>query len=121
MQLVWLAVVVLLWSRAVHGYGSNPYAVSNRQAIRIGKLTENWPDIPLEHSRILIALSLNQRRAGLITDDTTDRIRQTFEHAIAVVNSDLSVPLVGETEQVAYGNSVHAFEQLCKLMQVRNA
>ncbi|TDG50484.1 hypothetical protein AWZ03_003073 [Drosophila navojoa] len=85
----WLAVVVLLWSRAVHGYGSNPYAISNRQAIRI----------------------------GLITDDSTDRIRQTFEHAIAVVNSDLSVPLVGETEQVAYGNSVHAFEQLCRLMQ----
>jgi len=56
---------------------------------------------------------------GLITDDATDRIRQTFEHAISVVNSELGVPLVGETEQVAYGNSVQAFAQLCRLMQVR--
>ncbi|KAH8409836.1 hypothetical protein KR222_009343, partial [Zaprionus bogoriensis] len=54
---------------------------------------------------------------GLITDDATDRIRQTFEHAIAVVNSDLSVPLVGETEQIDYGNSVQALSQLCRLMQ----
>lgn len=45
-------------------------------------------------------------------------MRQTFEHAISVVNSDLSVPLVGETQQVDYGNSVQAFSQLCQLMQV---
>ncbi|KAH8384049.1 hypothetical protein KR009_011866 [Drosophila setifemur] len=56
-------------------------------------------------------------RLGLITDDETDRIRQTFEHAISVVNNELGVPLVGETEQVAYGNSVQAFAQLCRLMQ----
>ncbi|BFF90810.1 glutamate receptor ionotropic kainate 2 [Drosophila madeirensis] len=56
-------------------------------------------------------------RLGLITDDETDRIRQTFEHAISVVNNELSVPLVGQTEQVAYGNSVQAFAQLCNMMQ----
>ncbi|XP_034489043.1 glutamate receptor ionotropic, kainate 2, partial [Drosophila innubila] len=56
-------------------------------------------------------------RIGLITDDPTDRVQQTFEHAISVVNSDLSIPLVGETEKVAYGNSVQAFSQLCSLMQ----
>lgn len=56
-------------------------------------------------------------RIGLITDDPTDRIQQTFEHAISVVNSDLSIPLVGETERVPYGNSVQAFTQLCSLMQ----
>ncbi|XP_017001091.1 glutamate receptor ionotropic, kainate 2 [Drosophila takahashii] len=56
-------------------------------------------------------------RLGLITDDATDRIRQTFEHAISVVNSELGVPLAGETELVAYGNSVQAFAQLCRLMQ----
>lgn len=63
--------------------------------------------------------STQSKRAGLITDDATDRIRQTFEHAISVVNNELGVPLVGETEQVAYGNSVQAFAQLCRLMQVR--
>ncbi|KAH8278398.1 hypothetical protein KR018_002389 [Drosophila ironensis] len=56
-------------------------------------------------------------RLGLITDDATDRIRQTFEHAIAVVNNELGVPLVGETQPVAYGDSVQAFGQLCRLMQ----
>ncbi|XP_043065157.1 uncharacterized protein LOC108093341 [Drosophila ficusphila] len=56
-------------------------------------------------------------RLGLITDDASDRIRQTFEHAISVVNSELGVPLSGETEQCAYGNSVQAFGQLCRLMQ----
>ncbi|XP_016977534.1 glutamate receptor ionotropic, kainate 2 [Drosophila rhopaloa] len=56
-------------------------------------------------------------RLGLITDDATDRIRQTFEHAISVVNNELGIPLAGETEQVAFGNSVQAFAQLCRLMQ----
>lgn len=68
-----------------------------------------------------VLLILHSKHLGLITDDATDKIRQTFEHAIAVVNSDLSVPLVGETQQVDYGNSVQAFSQLCQLMQVRNS
>ncbi|KRF99742.1 uncharacterized protein Dwil_GK22709 [Drosophila willistoni] len=51
-------------------------------------------------------------------DDATERIRRTFDHAISVVNNELSVPLVGETHQMtSYGNSVEAFGQLCKLMQ----
>ncbi|KAH8310302.1 hypothetical protein KR044_000643, partial [Drosophila immigrans] len=56
-------------------------------------------------------------KTGLITDDPTDRIQQTFEHAISVVNSDLRVPLLGDAAKVDYGNSVHAFGELCRLMQ----
>nr|XP_017102043.2 glutamate receptor ionotropic, kainate 2 [Drosophila bipectinata] len=92
MQFCWLPLA-FLWLDLVggqyYGGGGNSYGSPAGQAIRL----------------------------GLITDDTTDRIRQTFEHAISVVNNELGIPLVGETEQVAYGNSVQAFGQLCRLMQ----
>ncbi|XP_017845731.1 glutamate receptor ionotropic, kainate 2 isoform X1 [Drosophila busckii] len=87
----WLITLILLWPNLcqVQSYGGSRYGGNREQSIRI----------------------------GLITDDESDHIRQTFEHAIAVVNNDLSVPLQGEVEHVNYGNSLLAFGQLCRLMQ----
>ncbi|EDW49637.1 GM23173 [Drosophila sechellia] len=90
MHFCWISLIILSLSRVqAQFYGGNAYEASSGQSIRL----------------------------GLITDDVTDRMRQTFEHAISVVNNELAVPLVGETEQVVYGNSVQAFAQLCRLMQ----
>ncbi|XP_060649069.1 glutamate receptor ionotropic, kainate 2 [Drosophila nasuta] len=83
----WLICIILLWPNEVRGYGS--MNSYGEQSIRI----------------------------GLISDDPTERIQQTFEHAISVVNSDLSIPLQGDSANVDYGNSVHAFGELCRLMQ----
>ena len=55
---------------------------------------------------------------GLITDINSDILRQTFDHAISVINADLSVPLIGYHEEIDYGNTMQGFNRLCKLMQV---
>lgn len=110
---MWCTCILLLWCNEVLGYGEMPYGGASGQSIRIGKSI-------VTRCRIVAHLLIfYSTQSGLITDDATERMRQTFEHAIAVVNSDISVPLVGDTQQVDYGNSVQAFSQLCQLMQVR--
>ncbi|EDW96161.1 uncharacterized protein Dyak_GE25051 [Drosophila yakuba] len=90
MHFCWISLIILSLNKVqAQFYGGNAYEAFSGQSIRL----------------------------GLITDDATDRIRQTFEHAISVVNNELGVPLVGESEQVDYGNSIQAFSQLCRLMQ----
>lgn len=108
----WFICITLLWTNEVRGYGE--------QSIRIGKAIITILSLIVSFSHFPFHSSLfhSQIGAGLITDDPTDRIQRTFEHAISVVNSDLSIPLMGETEKVAYGNSLQALAQLCSLMQV---
>ncbi|KAM7360463.1 glutamate receptor IID [Cochliomyia hominivorax] len=54
---------------------------------------------------------------GLITDSNSEILRQTFDYAISVINSDLSVPLMGYHEEIEYGHTMQGFNRLCKLMQ----
>lgn len=56
--------------------------------------------------------------SGLITDSNSELLRQTFDYAISVINSDLSVPLMGYHEEIEYGHTMQGFNRLCKLMQV---
>lgn len=56
--------------------------------------------------------------AGLITDNNSELLRQTFDCAIAIINSDLNIPLMGYHEEIEYGNTMQGFSSLCKLMQV---
>ncbi|XP_037930039.1 glutamate receptor ionotropic, kainate 2-like, partial [Teleopsis dalmanni] len=56
-------------------------------------------------------------RIGLISDFNTEHLRTAFEFGIFKANSDLSVPLVGITEEINYGNSLQANDKLCQLMK----
>ncbi|KAL9893324.1 glutamate receptor ionotropic, kainate 2-like isoform 1-T1 [Glossina fuscipes fuscipes] len=62
--------------------------------------------------------TLNNIHLGLISDLNADYLRRTFDYAIEVVNSDLTVPLRGHQETMDYGNIMQGINQLCKLTKL---
>lgn len=62
--------------------------------------------------------TLNCSLVGFISDFNSDLLRQTFELAIKTINYDLPVPLVGQDQQIPYGDSLQGVKVLCDMMQV---
>ncbi|XP_039970454.1 glutamate receptor ionotropic, kainate 2 isoform X5 [Bactrocera neohumeralis] len=54
---------------------------------------------------------------GIISDDNMEPLQKTFNYAITVANTDLGIPLIGNNEQIKFGDSIEGHAKLCKFMQ----
>ncbi|XP_067619829.1 glutamate receptor ionotropic, kainate 2-like isoform X8 [Eurosta solidaginis] len=54
---------------------------------------------------------------GIISDNNAEKLRKTFDYAIATANTDLGIPLVGSDAEINFGDSIQGYTRLCKFMQ----
>uniref|UniRef100_A0A1A9VGY6 Ionotropic glutamate receptor C-terminal domain-containing protein n=1 Tax=Glossina austeni TaxID=7395 RepID=A0A1A9VGY6_GLOAU len=89
-------------------------------------MVKNWPYrdkfnnalLELQEQGVLAQLKnkwWNEIGAGVCN---VNYLRRTFDYAIEVVNSDLTVPLTGHQETMDYGNIMQGVNRLCKLTKL---